>query len=377
MLFELIISYCHLQVPDDLDDAGALTDQFDRTPSPPLQSEIVTSLISPSVTHINLHRVNVIDDMIREFKCPNILLAPVNITFASERGVDDNGVTRDALTLFWEQFLSSYAEGEVERIPMINSKFGKSEWNAIGRIILKGLTDVQIFPVALSMAFCIALVHGEEAVGDEDLLDSFCRYICESERDVVNAALSGSLDDDQKEDLIDLLNRMGCRTIPTQASTRSTILQLAHKELIQQPKYALQNMSEVARETLQIHLPDPQAVKDLLKSKIPTNRLVLNMLRCTPLSQVESQVFEYLRRFVRGLDDRSLKRFLRFVTGADVLCVPTITVDFCDIRGLQRRPVAHTCGAVLELPKSYSSYPEFRNEFQNVLDGDCFVIDIA
>ena len=43
-----------------------------------------------------------------------------------------------------------------------------------------------------------------------------------------------------------------------------------------------------------------------------------------------------------------------------------------------RRPVAHTCGPLLELPSTYLSYPELRNEFDSILANEsCFVMNRA
>lgn len=65
-----------------------------------------------------------------------------------------------------------------------------------------------------------------------------------------------------------------------------------------------------------------------------------------------------------------------FVTGADVLCVPTIHVQFTELDGIARRPIAHTCGSVLELPSTYDEYTEFRPEFSNVLAKEKWQNDI-
>ena len=67
-----------------------------------------------------------------------------------------------------------------------------------------------------------------------------------------------------------------------------------------------------------------------------------------------------LKRFVKDLDSSKLKSFLRFITGSDVICVESITVLLTFLDGLKRRPVARTCGSVLELPSTYSSFPELR-----------------
>lgn len=56
-----------------------------------------------------------------------------------------------------------------------------------------------------------------------------------------------------------------------------------------------------------------------------------------------------------------------FVTGSDVISVDKIGIMFTVVDGLARRPVAHTCGPVLELPVTYGSYPELRTEFDSIL----------
>lgn len=72
-----------------------------------------------------------------------------------------------------------------------------------------------------------------------------------------------------------------------------------------------------------------------------------------------------------------LRRFLRFVTGSDVICVTKVEVIFTALEGLARRPIAHTCGSVLELPCTYNSYPELRVEMENVLTSNYYTMDIV
>ena len=44
-----------------------------------------------------------------------------------------------------------------------------------------------------------------------------------------------------------------------------------------------------------------------------------------------------------------------------------IHVEFTKLDGYARRPIAHICGCVLELPSTYDTYAEFRTEFTNIL----------
>ena len=42
-------------------------------------------------------------------------------------------------------------------------------------------------------------------------------------------------------------------------------------------------------------------------------------------------------------------------------------VAFSALDGASRRPVAHTCGPLLEIPSSYQSYNELPEEFSELL----------
>ena len=42
-------------------------------------------------------------------------------------------------------------------------------------------------------------------------------------------------------------------------------------------------------------------------------------------------------------------------------------VTFNKLDGLARRPIAHTCGCIMELPVTYSTYTEFHSEMDGIL----------
>ncbi len=54
------------------------------------------------------------------------------------------------------------------------------------------------------------------------------------------------------------------------------------------------------------------------------------------------------------------------------ICVEKLEVQFNMLSGLARRPIAHTCSNILELPATYQSYPEFMKEFQQVLSDETY-----
>ena len=80
------------------------------------------------------------------------------------------------------------------------------------------------------------------------------------------------------------------------------------------------------------------------------------------LDMCQTRVLEYLKQFIGNMKTEEVRRFLRFVTGYSVLLNNRITVMFTALSGLARRPIAHTCGCIIELPSSYMPYPEFERE---------------
>ena len=71
----------------------------------------------------------------------------------------------------------------------------------------------------------------------------------------------------------------------------------------------------------------------------PTNKKVINLLSANPKTSVESTSLGYLQKHVRVLRHEDIKTFLRFCTGADVLCVKQIKVSFNKLDGIETRLV--------------------------------------
>jgi hypothetical protein len=53
-----------------------------------------------------------------------------------------------------------------------------------------------------------------------------------------------------------------------------------------------------------------------------------------------------------------------------------ITIKLVDTAEFTRRPIAHTCGCMLEVPLNYPSFVELRNDFNAVLSSDIWTMDI-
>jgi hypothetical protein len=64
-------------------------------------------------------------------------------------------------------------------------------------------------------------------------------------------------------------------------------------------------------------------------------------------------------------------------SGADLLLAMEIIVRFVVQSEFERRPVAHTCGCVLELATTYDNVMDFRSEFNKVLESGVLTMDFA
>lgn len=58
-------------------------------------------------------RINILEDLLKVFLEPKVLGTDLKIEFINERAVDSDGVSREAYTTFWEEFLEE-CEGEEE-----------------------------------------------------------------------------------------------------------------------------------------------------------------------------------------------------------------------------------------------------------------------
>lgn len=329
----------------------------------------ITSTASYEVVNITikLHRVNLLEEMISQFKDAALLKHALKYTYIDEKGADADGVSRDVYAAFWTEFMEHTTEGEDLRVPLLSPKWQEEEWKSIGRILLKGFKDHGYYPCRLAPVFTVALIFGEGAVTDDMLYESLLQFISQSDRDLITTALKEDLVGEDRDELLDLLDRMDVTVLPTQTNLKGILLKVAHKQLIQKPRYAAEKISLIAGQFLKEAFVSPQDVLRMYEHKKPTTRKFLKLLDASPTTQAENQSFRFLQQYIRGLDDTGLRRLLRFLTGSDVICVNKVEVLFTPTVGLARRPVAHTCGPVLELPWTYTAYPELRTEMDSIL----------
>lgn len=184
-------------------------------------------------------------------------------------------VCREVYSGFWEHFLEQ-CEGEDERVPRLRPDYSEKAWQALGRVWLKGYLDHKIIPIRLSPAFVLACCQGLGSV-DEELLMSFARFVSENERASLEKALQGNIDE-TVEDLLDVFSRMGSHCLPSKDNVRAAILTMAHKALLQEPKFIIDCFHSSIHNAVPT-LVTKESIMELYESKRPTNKKVAQMIK--------------------------------------------------------------------------------------------------
>ncbi|XP_041834214.1 uncharacterized protein LOC121635197 [Melanotaenia boesemani] len=327
----------------------------------------------PEITLV-LHHTNSFSEMIVAFSNPEIM----NKTLKVKRILPDNsvekgsgsGIVRDSFSSFWEEFYERCTLGTTLKVPFLRHDFSAATWRAIGRILLKGFQDYQYFPIKLAPPFVEELLFG--AV-HSDLKTSFLQFVSCQEQDVIRQALNdfSSVDAD---DLLEVLTTYECRKKLSTATLPLILDEISHKELVQKPMFVIDCWRDITKPHL--HLNSEQLTKMYSDLK-PSPRKVVGILNFPAgMTQKEAEVSQHLKRYIRELNEEKLGRFLRFCTGSDLLISGQINVEFAVQSSFTRRPVAHTCGMVLKLSDSYDHFPDFRSEFNSILESKIWIMDI-
>ena len=109
-------------------------------------------------------------------------------------------------------------------------------------------------------------------------------------------------------------------------------------------------------------------LRNFYSEKKVTVKKVLNLFQLnSDVTNEQKQAFGFLKKYIKNLDLKDLTLFLRFVTGSDVMTVSKVDISFTTLEGVKRRPIARTCGPLLELPQTYTIYNELNEEFTNIL----------
>ena len=279
---------------------------------------------------------------------------------------EGSGVTRDVITTFWQQIFAATSLGDKEKVPCIRHDFQKSEWVAIARVLVFGFKKVDYFPFGLSKAFLGSCLFEEDSIDSDFLLSSFRLYNSSEDREAFDRIPGGTFENDDDE-ILDFLSNYKAFKMPTKENVHGILAELAHQELIQRPRYISQCWtSELSQLKDHVEFSSCDSLAKFYLENMPTAKKVVKVIESLPTNEAETQCLDFLRKFIRSLDTPALGTFLKFTTGSDIL-PQRLEVSFTSMDGLARRPIAHTCGPLLELPKTYRSYSELAEELTSLL----------
>ena len=197
--------------------------------------------------------------MIENFKDPVLLDTNIKVQMIDQRGneemgVDDGGVLRHCISIFWLQFYDSCTLEENFCVPSRIPGYEKPEWLSIGRILLKGYQQFKYLPIRLCPAFVLHIFFEEENVPAEFLVQSLYGYLSRDERRSLQAykeaisqhpILKEEKLEELQEEVIDVFVAYECRKVPTPSNFDQLVKEIAHSELIQRPKHIRDQWKEV------------------------------------------------------------------------------------------------------------------------------------
>ena len=321
---------------------------------------------------VSLHRTTMKWDILKIFSDPEILKYDLQITFINVHGEAEEGqgigLSREMLSSFWMEFYTAFSVGVQQMVPVIRHDLQQAEWQAMARVLIYGLS-FDYFPDRLCIAFLSSCLFGEEVVTDNMLLSSFQSYVAKDEAEVLARCISDSdVDPSDDEDILEFLSSYKCYKLPTKDNIKQIIVELAHQEIIQKPRYVADCWSQVFKDNISYHTIKSQADLQQLSAKSAVSaKKVVSLLQTNPATDAERASFQHLKRFVKSLEGKDLGILLKLMTGSDVICVNSIEVSYVSLAGLSRRPTFRTCGPLLELPSTYDSYSELSEEFSSII----------
>ncbi|KAJ8025184.1 hypothetical protein HOLleu_35318 [Holothuria leucospilota] len=323
---------------------------------------------------IVVRRSNLFEDFISVFSEKEIMDRKLDVRIVETNGEiekgEGDGVFRDAVTEFWSMFCR-VSNGDVYKVPVIRHDFDSDRWESIARIFVKGWKDTGYFPIIIAPAFMEECIFGSHS--NADILHSFMLYVSSFERDVLEGALKGFPDD--TDELLDILSGYDCKKIPRSGEFKSLLQEIAHKELIQKPMFVINSWRPVASHMSQDL--DRKSLSALYRDLSPNVKGVIALLKTDScINSTETTVFGYLKKFIRSLNQNDLKLFLRFCTGSDLLTCNLISVTFNQSDGFTRSPIAHTCTCTLEIPVTYETFTDLKNDFTQILRSNVWIMDL-
>ena len=122
------------------------------------------------------------------------------------------GVTNQIFSVFFPEFLSSCTVGRSDKKSCVRNDLSRSEWCSVAGILIAGV-KVGYYPLALSHAFMVSALFGENKLPDNMLIKPFKKYVLLKEKENIDFMLQNFKEGNAE--LLELLSFYNCYKKPT------------------------------------------------------------------------------------------------------------------------------------------------------------------
>ena len=298
-------------------------------------------------------RENIYEELISLYRKRNVSKSLLRLNFKNENAVGD-GVSRDAFSEFYRTAYKKM-EGHFFKVP--SQHLEDEELKLIGEIITHGFILFDIFPLGIcKLSLKHYLYNHKES--DEDMYQSFLSFITPTERELISQFATKDGEDPQP--LVDIFSEYSIFASPTSHNVRGMVIKAANIALIRQPCFAMQllvqGMGSFWNKT------NVNQIDALYQLTTPTADEIISILDPEETCKKDQQVTTWLHRYVRSSSPDELQRFVRFITGSEMMIPGSkIKIEFVDQSEECLHPLTKTCFKILIVPRQYKSFFELRD----------------
>ena len=200
----------------------------------------------PSIAHV-VNRRKIFNQVIDLFSDDAILKEyPLYIKFEGEIAVDSGGVQRDMLSAFWEEVYVHFFDGSSLLVPTVHSNVDMSLLPKLGLILSHGYLVCGFLPTRIAFTALVSILNPPVTFPTNMLVPAFADSLSVFEAATVReavAANSTTFSDIQKDILMTIFSRYGCREYPTPKNIHSLTENTARFEFTIKPMAAYSMMS--------------------------------------------------------------------------------------------------------------------------------------
>lgn len=205
----------------------------------------------PQATKLRLRRGNIFQDLNAAFTdgliSVNDCLVEIEMVLpngSSEKGEDNGGILRDALSEYWGTFFMKCTAGSTLKVPMTRHDM-KDEWENVAKVMVLGYNIVQYFPIVLAkpfLCYCLGL-----EIDEDELFTVFLEIVPQEEKHLVEEAMRDFTSVSEREEWIEFLEAHEVKLVITEKNAKQILLDVAHKEIVQDPAYIAECWSPVLK----------------------------------------------------------------------------------------------------------------------------------